>query len=308
MADVRPAVPLIKAECQSLGEAVRSHLPDLIPKLIERQVVKAYVIDETSTGRLRWFGLSAFVTPDAVSTALQMPATPFRQFLFNSVLDGGSPFLTQKQIAAANAAGDLILVVLLCQPDVGEYTEAQGGLLFRIAYESFCFAHSGFALTDFWQEVSDRKRAEVLANLGLELHRTVAVENGTQNLLLKYTRQRAAANPAYAMSFIFNRLPPRFGFSVGQQQLLESALLDTSDRDFATRHRLTEDAVKKRWRGIYDRVNLAEPSLAEAEGAGSNQRRLLLGYLRRHMEELRPYQRGPGPQCLAPRPSDSVEK
>ncbi len=283
-------------------------MPDLISKLIERQVVKAYVIDETSTGRLRWFGLSAFVNPGALSTALQMPTTPFRQFLFNSVLHGGSLFLSQKQIAAANTAGDLILAVLLCQPDVGEYTEAQGGLLFRIGYESFCFAHSGFGLTGFWQEVSDQKRAEVLANLGLELHRKVVAEDGTQNLLLKYTSERAAANPAYAMSFIFNRLPPRFGFSIGQQQLLESALLDTSDKDFATRYHLTDDAVKKRWRAIYDRVNLAEPSLVEAEGAGSNQRRLLLGYLRRHLEELRPYQRSRGPHCPAPQPSDGFQK
>lgn len=290
--DVRHAIPLLQPERESLGEFVWSRLPALIPKLLEREVVKAYVIDEISTGRLRWFGLSAFVAPAALSTALQMSATPFRQLLFGSALGGAAPFLGQEQIAAGNSASDLILAVLLCQPDVSEYTESEGGLLFRIAYESFCFAHSGFGLADFWQEVSDRKRAEILAGLGLELHRKVVTEDGTENLLLRYTPERAAANPAYAMSFVFNRLPPRFGFSSRQQQLLESALLDVSDKDFAARHRLTDDAVKKRWRAIYDRVCLVEPSLAEAEGSGSNQRRLLLGYLRRHLEELRPYHVG----------------
>ena len=62
------------------------------------------------------------------------------------------------------------------------------------------------------------------------------------------------------------------------------------DREFAASHGLSDDAVKKRWRAIYDRVALVDPPLVETGVPGPNQRRMLLGYLRQHLEELRPYQ------------------
>lgn len=296
--DLPHAVPLLQAECESLGTDIWRELPGLIPKLMEAEVVKTYVIDEGQGERLRWFGLSAFVDPAGLEQALQRPAIPFRRSLLESALDGGSPFLTQEQIGVANAEGNLSLAVLFCQPDLREYTEVEGGLLFRIAYESFCFAHEGFGLAEFWQEVSDPKRAEILAGLGLELHQKVDDSGIAENVLLKYTAERAAANPACAMSFVFNRVLPRFGFSTAQQKLLEAALLGRSDRDFAVRHDLTDDAVKKRWRAIYSRVALLEPTLVDEGSAGSSQRRLLLGYLRRHLEELRPYQQRRGLETL----------
>jgi hypothetical protein len=299
VADVRSAIPLLLPERESLGDLVWSRLPGLIHELLKRELVKSYVIDESPTGRLRWFGLSAFVAPESLSAALQESKAPFRQYLFRSLLDGKMPFLSQKEIAAANVTGDLALTVLLCQPDVGEYTEAEGGVLFRMAYESFCFAHAGYGLGSFWQEVSDQKRGEILAGLGLVPQRRVISEEGAENLLMSFTAERAATNPGFAMSFVFNRLVPRFGFSRPQQQLLESALLDLSDRDFAASHGLTDDAVKKRWRAIYDRVFSVEPCLAGSAGSGSQQRRVLVSYLRRHLEELRPYQKIQRPQARA---------
>ena len=130
--DLPYAVPLLQAECESLGTDIWRELPGLILKLMEGEVVKTYVIDEGQGGRLRWFGLSAFVDPAALEQALQRPEIPFRRSLLESALDGGSPFLTQEQIGAANAEGNLSLAVLFCQPDLREYTEVEGGLLFRI--------------------------------------------------------------------------------------------------------------------------------------------------------------------------------
>lgn len=147
-----------------------------------------------------------------------------------------------------------------------------------MAYDSFCFAHAGFRLSGFWQEVGDPKRARMLEELGLVRHRQMTMEDGTEQFLLKYTSERALANPAYSMSLVFNCPPPLFGFSRPQQELLESALLDLPDRDFAVSQCLSDDAVKKRWRTIYDRVALVCPQLVGTEISGPNQRRLLLGY------------------------------
>ena len=290
VADVQNAIPLLAPERNCFSGRVWNQLPDLIVDLLARGLAKSYVIEESVTGRLRWFGLSAFPSAEATHAALDLPSLPFRDVLLRRALDGRAPFLSRKQIAAANAAGDLLLTVLLCRPDVGEFTQQQGALLFRMAYDSFCFAHTGFELSEFWQEVGDPHRARMLEDLGLVRHRQLEIENGAQLFLLRYTTERALANPAYAMSLVFNCPPPRFGFSLPQQELLESALLDLPDREFTASHRLSDDAVKKRWRAIYDRVALVDPPLVETGVPGANQRRMLLGYLRQHLEELRPYQ------------------
>jgi len=289
LADVRHAIPLLLPERQCFSGRVWKQLPELITDLLGRGLARGYVIEESDTGWLRWFGLSAFLAPNATRAALERPLIPFRDFLLQTALDGRLPFLSRKQIAASNAAGDLILTVLLCRPDIGEFTQHQDGLLFRMAYDSFCFAHAGFGLSEFWQEVGDPHRARMLEGLGLVRHRQLKMENGTEHFLLKYTAERALANPAYALSLVFNCPPPRFGFSLPQQELLESALLDLPDHNFALINSLSDDAVKKRWRAIYDRVALVDPPLVERAVSGPNQRRLLLGYLRQHREELRPY-------------------
>ena len=290
VADVRNAIPLLAPERSCFSGRVWKQLPELIIDLLARGLAKSYVIEESVTGRLRWFGLSAFPAPHAMRTALDLPSLPFRDVLLQTALDGRSPFLSRKQVATSNAAGDLQLTVLLCRPDVGEFTQHQGALLFRMAYDSFCFAHAGFGLSEFWQDVGDPHRARMLEDLGLVRHRRLKMENGAELFLLKHTAERALANPAYAMSLVFNCPLPRFGFSLPQQELLESALLDLPDCDFALAHCLSDDAVKKRWRAIYDRVALIDAPLVETGVSGPNQRRMLLGYLRQHLEELRPYQ------------------
>ena len=45
----------------------------------------------------------------------------------------------------------------------------------------------------------------------------------------------------------------------GEQRLLEYALLEASDDDAAEELHLSEDAVKKRWRSIYAKVEIADP-------------------------------------------------
>jgi hypothetical protein len=287
--DLCQALPILEPERRCFSASVWQNLPALIDGLLSRKLARCYVVEQSSARRLRWFGLSAFVDSRAMDAALRQSLLPVREFLFRAVLEGGNPFLTPRQIAAENAAGELQLTVLLCRPDVGEFTENEGALLFRTAYDSFCFAHCGYGLRAFWQEVGDPKRASMLQDLGLVPYREVTAGDGTRHALLTFTPDRARAHPAFAMSQIFHSPPPRFGFSSVQQELLESALLDLPDKDFAARHGLTQDAVKKRWRAIYDHVDMIDPCLVRAERSGSDQRRLLLGHLRQHLEELRPY-------------------
>ena len=102
------------------------------------------------------------------------------------------------------------------------------------------------------------------------------------------------------LAFAFPR--PRFGFSLGEQGVLEKALLGATDEDIAKALELSVWAIKKRWQTLYEKVEKIDPLLLETAGDGRDEkgeatrvrRRLLLDYLRNHLEELRPFshQRG----------------
>jgi len=87
---------------------------------------------------------------------------------------------------------------------------------------------------------------------------------------------------------------PRIGFSTTERRVLERALLNQSDEAIARGLSTTEDAVKKTWRNIHERVDrnasylLPERHRASAGARGQEKRRHLLEYLRVHLEELRP--------------------
>jgi len=81
---------------------------------------------------------------------------------------------------------------------------------------------------------------------------------------------------------------PLFGFTKQQQQMLELALLDFSDREIVRELGITDDSLKKRWRAIYRAISRIEPGRVSG-GSGADIRRALLQSLRHNMSELRPY-------------------
>jgi hypothetical protein len=91
VADVRNAIPLLAPERNCFTGRVWEQLPDLIADLLAHGLAKNYVIEETATGRLRWFGLSAFPAADAMRAALDRPLLPFRDVLLQAALDGRLP-------------------------------------------------------------------------------------------------------------------------------------------------------------------------------------------------------------------------
>jgi DNA-binding NarL/FixJ family response regulator len=99
--------------------------------------------------------------------------------------------------------------------------------------------------------------------------------------------------------------PPVLGLSASLQTVAIHALQGDTDRAIAARLGISADAVKQAWRGILKAVSTHMPDLckdttgATAEGAtpvrGAEHRRVVIEYLRQHMEELRPWVRRTAP-------------
>jgi len=119
--------------------------------------------------------------------------------------------------------------------------------------------------------------------------------------LVGITRELENVRPGSWIGTLFNYRPPRFGFSRGEQQLLQSALksLHGTDQELAGTLHLSVPTVKKMWGSIYRRVADCDPELipdsALAESGtherGREKRRSLLAYVREHPEELRLHSR-----------------
>ena len=94
---------------------------------------------------------------------------------------------------------------------------------------------------------------------------------------------------------IFNFRRPRLGLARADQTLLLAALKGLTDEELAASLGLTLSAVKARWRSIFARMTTALPELSDRfqNGAarGRQKRHRVIGYMREHPEELRPWLR-----------------
>ena len=90
----------------------------------------------------------------------------------------------------------------------------------------------------------------------------------------------ARADGNLTLSKLFYAPPARFGFSTLERQALEFALLGASDPEMAASLGVSLWTIKKRWQGIYRKVEAVEgPTWAERETDTEEVR---------HMEEIRP--------------------
>jgi hypothetical protein len=96
--------------------------------------------------------------------------------------------------------------------------------------------------------------------------------------------------------------PSRFGFSALEQELLRAALEGGTDEEIARLFRITVIAVKKRWQGIYEKIEAidaglfeeAQPGDKEASPRQRQKRRRVVQFVQLHPDELWPNAKTPG--------------
>jgi hypothetical protein len=107
------------------------------------------------------------------------------------------------------------------------------------------------------------------------------------------TIESMRADPHSIASELFqHRYQPQFSFSRGEQELLEAALDGMDDALASKALFVSVAAIKRRWAGIFEHVGAVRPDLCPRGGDGTRgvqKRQRVLGYVRSHPEELRPF-------------------
>jgi hypothetical protein len=156
-------------------------------------------------------------------------------------------------------------------------------------YDAFAFLHRGYGLRTIRTEAAV---PEALAYLQGFRFAVVRQREEGRSHLLRYTSEQADADPTGLFAVFFKFPPPRLRLTRQQQQVLELALLDLADREVQEWLALSDETLKKRWHAAYARVRQSAHDLLPEGLPGADQRRVLLGYLRQHPEELRLTTRG----------------
>lgn len=291
--DVPRAMRVLEQDRALFTAATWARVPAVLTRLVVEQRCLSFVVEEIGRAGLRFFGLTGFVHPPSVTRVVETSGGAMRDGLVSLEVSGPPPFLSRRGVAHANARGQLALVHLFGCPDITALSDQQGQEIHRMAFDAFVFSHAGYRIAEFWQEAIVPGAAASVESTGAREVSRRDVGRQFPARLFRFTREDALANPGQPLAHLLKYPAARFGFTEPQQRLLELALLDISDRDAAHKLFVTDAAVKKRWRSIYERVRRVAPALTAEDASGADRRRQLLAYLRQHLEELRPTARRP---------------
>jgi hypothetical protein len=218
------------------------------------------------------------------------------------------PVLSRQQVARANAGDGLN--ALLCFEGWAQsgFSSEQFLLIRKKQSEAIYLALSGYRLKEFLANPIGTNRLQWMVKAGAHVRRNYSnyfeknglpePEPSQRPWLVGLTKEEAFSHPGSKLADLFIYSPPRFYFNRSQRVLLRQALVGKTRAHLATSLSVSPWTVKKRWDAIYDRVADVDRDLlpapidycSPAMLRGPERRRCLLGYLREHPEELRPYE------------------
>lgn len=279
------------------------HWPELVRELISRCPTNWIVWEDTRSNPVTpvAYGGSAFVNEGILAGWLADGRPYPSNHLLRGLRDGTAEPLGADAIRAGNRGAGLALMVVhfvlahrsLDHPVTRRFMPAGNA--------AWYFAHSGYKLNSVCFEVYGAESGAFMAAGGYELwndysgsKEAAQAPNELRPAMYGQRRDRMPVGAMFPPSLmLFNVQPPLLGLKPSEQRIALRALLGYTDARIAEILGLSAETVRKAWIRIFSAAEQALPALFEAEtysgSRGPEKRRLLIEYLRVHMEELRPW-------------------
>jgi hypothetical protein len=260
--------------------------------------------------RIVGIGFDVFVRDEFIREIKTPPLFWIGPELARRVTGRDSPVLTDEEVRDANSGAGLNVLVW---EGVGTSAFAQTMDFIHLMVDGYIETHRGFLLKEMISAQAECAEQLLWAVEAGGLYWNPARQNyekappepaevlAARPHLVGITRELELARRGAWVNTLFDYRPPRFGFSRGEQQLLQAALTSScgTDQELAGALHLSLPTIKKMWGSIYRRVIDCDSELVPdwmlAESGtherGREKRRSLLAYIREHPEELRLHSR-----------------
>ena len=303
-ADFSAAVSLLP-QWLDLDPSIVADLPRLWSAFSGAPVHSLAMLDLSAPAPLQLQAWGATIgLPADFAAALDLHGTPsphLSRRIYQAMHEGRLKPMTDRELAHANARGDLTLFNLnfsMRRTDLGsEYVQ---GLL-AMANDAFRLSHAGMnpdamffeggALDAPYITAAGFRRLPCADDPGW-----AALPAQRQPMLFGLTREQARGTlPGTSARAVFGHHPPRFRLSATQRKLLWFALFDESDATLTEQLGVSPHGLKKLWRGIYERIIdverefFGDPGSDDDGRRGPEKRRQVLAYVRQRPEELQPW-------------------
>jgi DNA-binding CsgD family transcriptional regulator len=288
------------------GQADRPWVTDFWRDILDSRMHISGVVEDLDRpphSRIASFGIAAFVRADFLAEVRSG-----RNFHVDGICrdwwDQGRRVRLEPPEFEREHAGEGLGVAMLHQAhEEQRYRDNDFWLLVEASSGFFQVGLAHIRAREFLQQTYGEADRERLARLGLRDCRLYPRDGSAR-------RNSGTRNHPYLMEAVFADLlkrpelrltaagslarlrEPRFGFRTGDHEVLRLAMEGRPDPDIAEELRLSVAAIKKRWQGIFlkvqsvDAVFFEEDAVPDFEGDARNRRQHLLRVLRQHPEEF----------------------
>ncbi|MCU1329690.1 MAG: hypothetical protein JWN34_5060 [Bryobacterales bacterium] len=253
----------------------------------------ATVIESSSPSgehRIVGFGASAIVSSSFADAEILHPRPDINSRVIANIVWRRPVLATRSEIACANAHRGVDVVVLcgVWLHDLLEPAEQQE--VKTLLATSFVETHAGYRIRRILCETVDKPSREFVDRS--IVYDCIGDFPEAERAIHLMTAVSAGAVPGSLGNVLFNFREPVLCLRDSDQELLIAAVNGATDAELATELGASMSAVKGRWRSVFAQIGNVMPGLVTDSGGdvrGSQKRHLVLAYLRRHPEELRPY-------------------
>lgn len=240
-------------------------------------------------------GASVFVDESFADNELIDPRPGLNGRVVSSQLEENSVAFNRDKIAEANSSGGVNVAILTGRwnPKLVDEEEIKETRI--ILANAFSEAHAGYRFKRVLIELideQDRKWASAVPFMRIH-----AEFSGGSRALAVMEKSDMEAVAGTVLSQHFSCPSPRIYLRASDQELLLAALDNPTDESLTRQLGLTKEAVKRRWSVLFERVDREMPELFASVRAvdrrvrGPQKRHVVLAYVRKHPQELRPFAR-----------------
>jgi hypothetical protein len=241
--------------------------------------------------RIVGFGASVFLSSAFSSAELANPRPDINSRIIASVHSGRSVLATYDEVARGNAGVgiDVFVLVGTWRDEILSQEERQEARM-NLAF-GFVEKHAGYRIRRVFTEVAEQPERDFVGQ-SIE-YRLLAEFPESRRALFLMTESSVQGIHGSLGNILFRRYKPVLRLRDSDQQLLLAAMGGATDLELVSEIGVTLSAVKARWRSAFARIAEVMPELIpdldDHEGRGMQKRHRVLDYVRKHPEELRPY-------------------